>query len=139
MTKQAGLLSDISKQLPATERSHEIQHRAAQVNLDWPTATDVLDATIDELEELREAIASGDLDHAEAELGDVIFGCVNLARHMNLSFDKALNRTNDKFIQRFEFIERKLAEENRPFDNTISFNELLDYWNQAKKEERNDK
>ena len=84
-----------------------------------------------ELDELREAVAAGDQDHMEDELGDILFAAVNLARHLKINPDQALRRTNRKFTDRFQFIEQALAARGQTPDD-VSLESLEALWQAAK-------
>ena len=108
---QAGFGADSSDQL-AIHRAERIQQEAAESGFDWPDITPVLDKLDEELLELRQSIASGDIDAIEDELGDVMFVCVNIARHQKINAEMALRRTNQKFIRRFEYVVEQMQAAN---------------------------
>jgi ATP diphosphatase len=108
---QEGMLDGIPRALPALPRAQKLQKRAAQVNFDWPGAADVMVKLEEELEELREAISREQSDDIREEFGDVLFACVNLARHLGLDAEESLRRANRKFEQRFCEMEALAAEE----------------------------
>jgi len=139
--ERRGLLDGIPRSLPALERARRSSERAARVGFDWPDARGSRDKVSEELRELDEAIAGGDMDRIEHELGDVLFALVNLARHHRLDPEAALCRTADKFALRFAYVERKVRERHGdwPRDERgkptsgLSLRELDAYWEEAKR------
>ena len=109
--RREGALDGIPLALPALPRAQKLQKRAAQVNFDWRSAPDVLVKLEEELDELREAIAQGRPDAIREEFGDLLFTCVNLARHLGLDAEASLRCANRKFAQRFRDMEAAAAEE----------------------------
>ena len=129
---EGGILAGVASGLPATTRAVKLQKRASQVGFDWPVIDGVLDKVEEELRELREAIASGNREHAREELGDLMFSCVNVARHLKQDPEAALRQSNRKFEQRFGVVEAALAERNQqPGD--VSLEELDRLWDSAKR------
>ena len=102
---EPSLLDDVPLALPALSRAQKIQKRAASGGFDWPHADAVTAKLHEEIDELAAARRSGDADAIEDELGDVLFTCVNLARHLHLNSEAALRRATDKFSQRFRQVE----------------------------------
>ncbi len=129
-----GWLGGIPASLPPLLRSEKIQSRSAQANLDWECTEAVIEALHDEINELEQAHQQQNHQETIAELGDIVFTCVNLARHLDTNVETALHLTNEKFLRRFRYIEKALQQEENDFQN-LSFQELLIYWNQAKQEE----
>ena len=106
---QTSALDDIPLSLPALARAAKLGRRASRVGFDWPDTAGVLDKIVEEVGELQVAVASGVATDTEAELGDVLFAVVNLARHLGVDPEAALRGTNQRFEQRFRGVERKLA------------------------------
>jgi MazG family protein len=106
---QTSALDDIPLSLPALARAAKLGRRASRVGFDWPDTAGVLDKIVEEVGELQVAVASGVATDTEAELGDVLFAIVNLARHLGVDPEAALRGTNQRFEQRFRGVERKLA------------------------------
>ncbi|OMH38130.1 nucleoside triphosphate pyrophosphohydrolase [Motiliproteus sp. MSK22-1] len=104
-SSQSSALDDISFGLPALMRAHKIQKRAASVGFDWHALAPVLDNIDGELQELREAINSGSDIEIKDELGDLLFSCVNLARHLKQDSEQVLRQANSKFERRFRRVE----------------------------------
>jgi ATP diphosphatase len=104
--RQHGLLADVPAALPALPRAQKLQKRAARVGFDWQEAPPVLDKLEEEASELREALAAGDSLAVEEEMGDLLFTCVNLSRHLGVDAEAALRRASAKFEARFATMER---------------------------------
>lgn len=109
--QQHSVLDDVPNTLPALNRAAKLQQRAAHVGFDWSSVESVLDKVGEELDELREAINSGDQDHMAAELGDLMFTTVNLARHLRLNPETVVRSANSKFERRFRFVEQTLQQQ----------------------------
>jgi MazG family protein len=130
------VLDSVDACLPALAHAMEFQRRVAVVGFDWPQVSQVLEKIEEELQEIRDVIreAAGH-DRLEDEIGDLLFVCVNLARHMKVNPETALQRANAKFERRFRRIEEMLAQSGRgPDDSTLE--EMDSLWNQVKSEER---
>lgn len=128
------LLDDVAMALPALQRAEKLTKRAARINFDWPSSTEVLAKLDEELAELKEAEASGDQDHIAEEMGDILFVMANLARKLKVDPEEALRRANAKFTRRFQYIERKLAEQGRTGPQPLDDMEML--WLEAKRAEK---
>lgn len=128
----AGLLDDVPAALPALQRAQKLQGRASSGGFDWSDWQGVLPKLDEEIAELREAALAQDREACEEELGDLLFSCVNLARHLGLNSEVALRRANEKFERRFRAIENILAEQGlRVADSTPESLEQL--WNEVKR------
>lgn len=103
-------MEDIPLALPALMRAQKLGKRAAGVGFDWPNASGARLKMAEELDELDSEISKQDSDGIEDEFGDLLFACVNLARHLNIDGEKALARANKKFERRFRHMEAHLAE-----------------------------
>jgi tetrapyrrole methylase family protein / MazG family protein len=125
------VIDGVSTALPPLERAYKIQKKAAKVGFDWPDAKGVWDKAQEELEECREACASGDQAHLEAELGDLLFSVVNISRRLDVDPAQALLRTISKFDRRFRQVER--AMKDRGLAMGAEHFALMDQlWDQAK-------
>jgi len=131
-SEKASLLDGVAKSLPALKRAQKLQKRAARVGFDWPEVEPVLDKLDEEITELREALAAGDKAAQQEEMGDLIFTCVNLARHLDVDSEEALRHCNQKFEKRFGFIEQSLQQQGREMSQCSS-DELEALWQAAKK------
>ncbi len=132
---QHGVLDDVPVALPALVRAAKLTKRAARVGFDWPSTDEVFDKLHEEVAELRAEIASGDLDKAREEMGDLLFVVANLARKLGVEPEDALRGTNAKFVRRFGFIEAELARDGRTPDQS-DLAEMDGLWDAAKKAER---
>ncbi|HDS1737965.1 MULTISPECIES: nucleoside triphosphate pyrophosphohydrolase [Pseudomonas] len=134
--EQLSLLDDVPAALPALSRAAKLQKRTATVGFDWPDALPVLDKVREELDEVLQAMADGDSDALEDEIGDLLFATVNLARHLKQDPENALRRANRKFERRFRFIEQALRDSGKPIE-TCNLDELDALWGEAKRQEKN--
>lgn len=127
------VLDDVALNLPALTRAVKLQKRAARVGFDWPSTDEVLQKLVEEAQELAEPGLTQ--DRKAEEFGDLLFVMANLGRHLKIDPEEALRATNRKFTQRFEYIEDRLAEDNRtPADSTLEeMDALWDAAKQAKK------
>ena len=129
-----GILDDVPNALPAQLRATKLQKRAANYGFDWPDISGVFDKVKEEIEELEQEVDSGDRARQEEELGDLMFACVNLARHLSIDPERALAKTNNKFKQRFESMDADLDLKN---NQSLDTDSLEQAWNNAKKAEKN--
>jgi len=139
--EKAGVLAGVPKSLPALTRAQRVGEKVARVGFDWPDARGSRGKVGEELGELDEAIASGDKDRIEAELGDVLFALVNLARHVQVDAEGALRRTIDKFTRRFDTVEARVKQVHGGWpssaaDDKLTLAELDGYWDEAKRAEQ---
>ena len=126
------VLGGVPSSLPSVIKALRIQDKAAQVGFDWPDTQQVWDKVDEEMAELKETITEQqELSKTEEELGDLMFALVNLSRHLNINPDDALERTNKKFIQRFQFIEEKCSEQGKKITD-INLLEMEQLWQLAK-------
>ncbi len=128
---QSEVLNGISRSLPSLMRSQKIQQKAAKVGFDWDNVNGALDKLTEEVDELKEAIANGDRNHIEEELGDVLFSAVNVSRFVKTDSEKALYNACEKFISRFSKMEELANEQNIKIEQT-SLEELDKLWEKAK-------
>lgn len=129
------VLDGVSQGLPALLRAYKLQGKAAKVGFDWDNIDGVWAKVEEELGELREALAAGDKEAAEGELGDVLFAIVNYARHNKLEPEVALDGTNNRFASRFAHVEERVAASGRAWSD-FSLDELDKFWDEAKKSEK---
>jgi MazG family protein len=131
-----GLLDDVARALPALLRAAKLQKRAAKAGFDWPDRSGVVAKVREELAELEQELAADPgQGRLEEELGDLLFSCVNLARHLKVEPEGALRRANDKFERRFRTMEA-IARQRR-LSLTEAGSVLLDQlWEQVKSEEK---
>jgi len=140
---EVSILSEVNDSDTVLNQSLKIQALAAQHGFDWPDVAPVFDKVIEELNELKyelelladESPKSNQRQLAvEAEFGDLLFSCLNLSRFIGADPQTALQRTNNKFISRFGFIERTLKEQGEVMEQ-VSLARLDQLWDQAKKNE----
>ena len=129
------VLDDVPRTLPALSRAAKLSKRAARVGFDWPDARGVIAKIREELAEVEEALAAGDQQHAQEEVGDLLFAVTNLARTLNAAPEQCLRATNAKFERRFRFVERELSAAQRPLAEA-SLDEMESHWQAAKAEEK---
>jgi XTP/dITP diphosphohydrolase len=126
------VLEGVPKSLPSMVKANRIQDKVAGVGFDWEKPEQVFEKVEEELAELKEEIAAGDTDRIESEFGDVLFSMVNYARFLKVNPENALERTNKKFIKRFQYLEEKSAALQKHLkDMTLS--EMDVFWEEAKK------
>lgn len=128
---QTGLLDDVPLALPALPRAQKLQKRAARANFDWSSTDGVLAKIEEETAELREAIADGTAAAVSEELGDLLFSCVNLSRHLGLDAETTLRRASAKFERRFRRLEQLAAGRHKDLE-AMSDIELDSLWEAAK-------
>lgn len=128
---KGALLDGVSRAQPALAEASQISAKAAAQGFDWPSIEPVFEKLQEELTELDEARAAGQPAEIEDEFGDILFVMVNLARFLRLDPEQALRKSNAKFRRRFGYVEARLNEMGRPFeDSNIDEMELL--WQEAK-------
>jgi ATP diphosphatase len=129
-------LAGISRGLPEWQRALKLQQRAARVGFDWPNVDPVFEKLHEELDEVREEFARGaDPERLDDEIGDVLFVCVNLARHAGVDVSRALRHANAKFERRFRRMEALAAEAGEALPGK-SLEEQDALWDRAKAEEK---
>jgi uncharacterized protein YabN with tetrapyrrole methylase and pyrophosphatase domain len=127
------LLDGIAKDLAELERAVKLQQRAAQAGFDWDRPGPVLDKLQEEIAELQAAMATGEREPVEDELGDLMFAAVNLARKLEIDPALALHRANGKFERRFRALERLAGTTARL--RQLSLDEMEILWREVKKRE----
>lgn len=121
-------LKNVPKSLSPLSRSYKVQKRAADVGFDWPDADGAVDKVMEEISEFMAEYRAKDADKAEAEFGDLLFALVNVARFAKINPDVALNRTINKFIKRFEFIEKHSTKDLK----LMTLAEMDELWEKSK-------
>ena len=125
------VLEGVPKSLPAIVKSFRIQEKVRGVGFDWDNKTQVWDKVLEEIEELKVEIEAGDQDRIESEFGDVLFALTNYSRFINVNPEDALERTNKRFIKRFQIMEKLIEKENLKLDD-MNLEQMDVYWTQAK-------
>ncbi len=126
------VLEGVPKSLPALVKASRIQDKVKAVGFDWEEPRQVWDKVQEELQELQVEVDAGDQDKIEAEFGDVLFSMINYARFLKVNPEDALERTNKKFIKRFQYLESKAGELGKPLmDMTLA--EMDVFWEEAKR------
>lgn len=133
-TETPSVLDDVPRTLPALSRAAKLSKRAARVGFDWPDTRGVLAKIREELAEVEEALAAGDHQHAQEEVGDLLFAVTNLARSLKADPEQCLRATNAKFERRFRYVERELSAAQRPLTEA-TLDEMEAHWQAAKAQE----
>ena len=131
------VLSGVPNSLPSLIKAYRIQDKARNVGFDWNEKEDVWDKLQEELEELKVELAKGDKENSTRELGDFIFSVINAARLYKLNPDNALEKTNQKFIRRFNYVEDHSLKQGKNLKN-MSLEEMDKLWDEAKLQEKKD-
>jgi XTP/dITP diphosphohydrolase len=129
---KTSVLEGVPKALPAMVKASRIQEKVAGVGFDWEKPEQVWEKVQEELNELNTELVKGNTDAIESEFGDVLFSLINYARFINVNPENALERTNKKFISRFQFLENEAKKINKSLHN-MSLDEMDIFWNEAKK------
>ena len=131
------VLSGVPNSLPSLIKAYRIQDKARNVGFDWKEKEDVWDKVQEELEELKVELAKGDKENSTQELGDFIFSVINAARLYKLNPDNALEKTNQKFIRRFNYVEDNSLKKGKNLKD-MSLEEMDKLWDEAKLQEKKD-
>ncbi len=131
------VLSGVPNSLPSLIKAYRIQDKARNVGFDWKEKEDVWDKVQEELEELKVELAKGDKENSTRELGDFIFSVINAARLYKLNPDNALEKTNQKFIRRFNYVEDHSLKQGKNLKD-MSLEEMDKLWDEAKLQEKED-
>jgi XTP/dITP diphosphohydrolase len=126
------LMDGVPRELPALLRAHRLQDKASQVGFDWEKKEDAWKKVEEEMRELHRAIEAGAAAEIEGEFGDLLFALVNYSRFIEVNPENALRQTVDKFIKRFQHIERRLKESGKDIHSS-TLEEMDALWNEAKK------
>ena len=126
------VLEGVPRSLPALVKASRIQDKVAGVGFDWEEPQQVFEKLQEELAELQEEVEARDQEKIEAEFGDVMFSMINYARFLKVDAESALERTNKKFIKRFQYLEQKAKENNRALRD-MTLREMDVFWEEAKK------
>ena len=129
---KTSVLGGVPRSLPSMVKAMRLQDKSKQVGFEWDNTNQVWDKVKEELDELTEAVATGDKNKMEDELGDVFFSLVNFSRFLQLDAENALERTNKKFIERFTKMEAEALLQNK-FLHDMSLDEMDALWNKVKR------
>ncbi len=130
--KKKTVLGGIPRGLPALIKAHRIQDKARGVGFDWDEKEQVWDKVLEEYNELMDEIKSGSKEDVENEFGDFMFSMINAARLYDINPENALERTNKKFIKRFNYLEKRTITQGRDL-KTMTLDEMNEIWEESKK------
>lgn len=130
--KNKTVLGGVPQSLPSLIKAHRIQDKARNAGFDWQEKEDVWQKVQEEIEETSRAIQSNNIEDIEEEFGDLLFSIINAARLYKINPDNALERTNQKFIKRFNYIEAKAKDQGKMVRD-LSFEQMNALWDEAKK------
>jgi XTP/dITP diphosphohydrolase len=128
------VLSGVPSSLPAIVKANRIQEKVRGVGFDWENREQIWDKVLEEINELKKEIANHDTDSIESELGDVLFSIINASRLYGIDPEAALEKTNRKFIKRFNYLEKETISKGISLHN-MSLDEMNVIWEEAKKED----
>jgi len=129
---RTSVLEGVPKSLPALVKASRIQDKVKAVGFDWEETHQVWEKVEEEIAELQVEIAAKNQDKMEAEFGDVLFSMINYARFLNINPEDALERTNKKFIKRFQYLESKASTLGKSLSD-MTLTEMDVFWEEAKK------
>ncbi|TAF65691.1 MAG: nucleoside triphosphate pyrophosphohydrolase [Cytophagales bacterium] len=130
------VLSGVPNAMPALIKAYRIQEKARGVGFDWDNKAQVWQKVEEEIQEFKDAEQQNDTEKMEEELGDLFFAYVNYARFLHLDPETALEKTNQKFISRFQYIEEKAKEQQKSIQE-LSLEEMEFFWQEAKAHKKN--
>ena len=125
------ILEGVPRSLPAMIKASRIQDKAASAGFDWEEPEQVFEKVQEEIGELHEEVSKSEQDKIESEFGDVLFSLINYARFIQVDPESALERTNKKFIQRFQYMEEQVKKNGEDL-HKLSLEEMDVYWNRSK-------
>ena len=125
------VLEGVPKSLPAIVKAYRIQEKVRGIGFDWQNKNQVWDKVQEEIEEFQREEKKNDAEKMEEEFGDVLFSLVNYSRFVNVNPEDALEKTNKKFIRRFQFMEQKIKEDGLDLSK-LSFEQMNNFWDMAK-------
>jgi len=129
---KTSVLEGVPKSLPALVKASRIQDKVAGVGFDWEEPNQVWEKVEEELNEFKIEVESANQERMESEFGDVLFSMINYARFLKINPENALERTNKKFIKRFQYLEQKAKDINKTLSE-MTLEEMDVYWEEAKK------
>ena len=125
------VLEGVPKSLPAIVKAYRIQEKVRGIGFDWENKSQVWDKVLEEIAEFQREEKKKDAEKMEEEFGDVLFSLVNYSRFVNINPEDALEKTNKKFIRRFQFMEQKIKEDGLDLSK-LSFEQMNNFWDMAK-------
>lgn len=125
------VLSGVPKHLPSLIKAFRIQEKASGIGFDWDKRSQVWDKVKEELNEFQLEAEAGNNEKMESEFGDILFALVNYARFLNINPDDALEKTNKKFIRRFNFMEQEMLKSSKKFED-LNLDEMNNFWEKSK-------
>ncbi|RYH73850.1 nucleoside triphosphate pyrophosphohydrolase [Flavobacteriaceae bacterium 144Ye] len=126
------VLEGVPRSLPAMVKASRVQDKVAGVGFDWEEPHQVWEKVEEEIQELKHEVDNGNRENMENEFGDVLFSLINYARFLKINPENALEKTNKKFIKRFQYLEEKAKSLNKSLQD-MSLREMDVYWEEAKK------
>ena len=130
---KSSVLEGVPKSLPAVVKAYRIQEKVRGIGFDWENKGQVWDKVLEEIKELKSEENNNDSKRIEDEFGDVLFALVNYSRFINVNPEDALEKTNKRFIKRFQFLEKQISADGKQLSD-LTFDEMNSYWDLAKKE-----
>lgn len=127
------VLEGVPKSLPSVVKAFRIQEKVRGIGFDWDDKSQIWDKVLEEMNELKVEVENRNINRIESEFGDVLFALINYARFIAVNPDDALERTNKRFIKRFQIMESKLKKEGKDL-SAMNFEEMEKYWQWAKNE-----
>lgn len=128
------VLAGVPSAMPALIKAYRIQEKAANVGFDWENVNDVVAKVHEELAEFENELKAGDKTHMEEEMGDMLFSVINLARHLGINPENALEMTNKKFIRRVNYVEQEVLKSGHQLKD-MTLQQLDEKWDEAKSQE----
>jgi MazG family protein len=128
------VVEGVPRNLPELHKAFRLQEKASKVGFDWNDISLVWDKVEEELAEVKELQSQNETDKLEEEIGDLLFSIVNYTRFIGINPENALRRTNEKFVRRFQYVEKKIRESGRSITDS-NLEEMDKYWEESKKTE----
>ena len=129
---KSSVLEGVPKSLPAVVKAYRIQEKVRGIGFDWENKGQVWDKVLEEIKELKSEENNNDSKRIEDEFGAVLFALVNYSRFINVNPEDALEKTNKRFIKRFQFLEKQITNDGKKLSD-LTFEEMNSYWDLAKK------
>ena len=123
-------MEGVPKSLPAIVKAFRIQEKVKGIGFDWEYKDQVWNKVLEEIDELNFEIKKGDKARIEEEFGDLLFALANYARFINVNPEDALEKTNKRFIKRFQIMEKEMENDKKSFSD-LDFTEMNKYWERA--------